>query len=82
MTANEALAAANEASKTHGRALRGANDFLRELLADGPVLADEGAEKAEGAGIKSRTLDRARMRLGVIAKKEDAFQGRWTWRLP
>ncbi len=81
MTANDAMAAANEAQRERGDQMRRAQELLRELLADGPVLASEGAEKAKAAGINKRTLDRARTRLGIIAEK-DGFQGPWMWRLP
>jgi putative DNA primase/helicase len=82
VTAQEALAAANEAAKKHSDAMKEAKDFLLDLLAGGPVPAEEGKEKAEAAGISDRTLARARKRLGVIAEKDIVFQGRWMWRLP
>jgi putative DNA primase/helicase len=81
MTANEALAAANEAAKTRGDAMREAKQFLRDLLEEGPVAAADAAEKAAAEGINSKTLNRARKTLGVIAEK-DGFQGPWKWRLP
>jgi putative DNA primase/helicase len=59
-----------------------AEEFLRDLIGNGPVPAEEGEEKAEAAGITKRTLARARKKVGVIAKKDNVFQGRWTWRLP
>ncbi len=81
LTANEAMAAADDAMRDRGQAMQEAKAFLYELLADGPVLASEGAEKAKAAGINEKTLSRARVRLGVKAEK-DGFQGPWTWRLP
>jgi putative DNA primase/helicase len=53
--------------------------FLRDLLADGPVPAKQGKTEADEAGIASRTLDRARKTLGVVAKRSD---GTWSWSLP
>jgi hypothetical protein len=82
MSANEALSAANGATGEQRDQMRKAKGFLVDLLAAGPVPAEEGKEKAEAAGISERTLDRARQSLGVIAKKDNVFQGRWTWRLP
>jgi len=81
ITANEALAAASEAAKERGGAMREATQFLRDLIEDGPVLATEATEKAKAKGFSEKTLERARKRLGVVAEK-DGFQGRWAWRLP
>jgi hypothetical protein len=80
MTANEALAAASAALKDGG-AVERAKDFLRGLLASGPVDANEGEEAAKAHGISARTLDRARSALGVKANK-DGYQGAWCWKLP
>jgi putative DNA primase/helicase len=82
LTANEALAVANEAAKTRGDSMRQAKQFLRDLLEEGPVAATDAVEKAEAEGINNKTLQRARKTLGVIAEKDKAFQGRWMWRLP
>ena len=81
MTANEAMAAADEAMRDRSEAMRHAKEWLRELLAGGPVTAAEAKDKAEAEGISDRTLARARKRLGVVAEK-DGYQGPWTWRLP
>jgi len=51
-------------------ALSEAQEFLKEILADGPVLAKDAQEEARGAGIAERTLKRARSALGVVAKRE------------
>jgi hypothetical protein len=53
--------------------------FLRDVLADGPVLAKELLRDAADAGIAERTLKRAKARLGVTSQK---VGDRWTWRLP
>jgi hypothetical protein len=58
-----------------------AKDFLRELLADGPVEADEANQQAREAGISERTLDRAKKTLGVKVDKS-GFRGPWLWSLP
>jgi len=58
-----------------------AKDFLRELLAQGPVPANEVHATARQAGISEMTLRRAKNEIGVVAKK-DGFQGQWLWGLP
>ena len=63
---------------------RGARDeavgFLREALDDGPRPCREVQREARGAGISERTLDRAKIALGVKSGKEGS--GPWLWRLP
>lgn len=56
-----------------------AEEFLRELLARGPVPARAAERAAEEAGISGRTLARARRSLGVAARK---LPTHWEWRLP
>jgi hypothetical protein len=67
-------------------ALSEAQEFLREILAAGGVLAREAQDEARNAGISERTLKRARSSLGVVAERkgEPGQQGggRWYWRLP
>jgi putative DNA primase/helicase len=79
ITADQALAAADGNSEQHS-AQREAEDFLRENLS-APATAKEMEEHARAVGISSRTLARARKRLGVIAEKGGMDKG-WTWRLP
>jgi putative DNA primase/helicase len=63
-----------------------AADFLRDLLARGPVSAADGEEEATKAGFSERTLNRARRLVGVIAEREEVpgkgRVGRWWLRLP
>jgi hypothetical protein len=73
-SADQAIAANNAALKG-GSALEDAKEFLRELLADGPVNAKEGDRAAKANGIAERTLYRARKDLGVTAKHDDSFEG-------
>lgn len=57
-------------------------DFLRELLADGPVPAKKVKAAARDAGIADRTLDRAKKRTGVEAKRHGfGAEGVWYWAL-
>ena len=57
-----------------------AKDFLRDLLADGPVDAKEGEEAAAANGISAASLRRARKELGVMSAKA-GFKGGWQWAL-
>jgi hypothetical protein len=63
-----------------------AQDFLREVLAAGPVPAAEVQAEAKDAGISTRTLDRARRAIGVESKREGEpgkrGGGTWRWSLP
>ena len=64
-------------------ALAEAEDFLREVLSDGPVEANAVLKDARGAGISEKTLRRAKERLGVEAIRSGfGSGGRWCWRLP
>lgn len=58
-----------------------ASDFLREILAPGPVAASEVLRRAEERGIATRTIDRAKRELGVLVRKVGMLEG-WTWELP
>jgi hypothetical protein len=59
-------------------ALQEAVNFLRQLLATGPVLASTGIREATRAGIAPRTLTRARQELGVVAGQLGTG---WVWRM-
>lgn len=60
---------------------QGAEAFLVDLLAGGPVAAKEALAEAKQADIAARTLDRARKRLGVISRKvgQPGEKGEWRW---
>jgi AAA domain-containing protein/bifunctional DNA primase/polymerase-like protein len=77
-TANEAIAMA---AVRRGSALREAEEFLRDYLADGPMPANKVDAAAEENEITRRTLKRARKSLKIVATKS-AFDGGWTWSLP
>ncbi|MBK6767825.1 MAG: AAA family ATPase [Ardenticatenales bacterium] len=76
LTADELTTPPNPDVRT---AKREAADFVRELLADGPVAANDGYQAADDAGIAKRTLKRAHKELGVVATKSAAG---WSWSLP
>lgn len=56
-----------------------AKSFLAQMLADGPVLSNEIIAAAKQAGIAERTLRRARVKLGVKARKRRKPDPRWEW---
>lgn len=58
-----------------------AKDFLRDLLTDGAVSANEVKKHAKAAGIADRTLFRAKTDLAVKVEKT-GFRDGWTWALP
>jgi hypothetical protein len=75
-TADQVLAANNSALKSEiGKAI----DYLNDILANGDISAKEGADGAKANGISDRTLDRARAKLGVVAKHDETFKGGWYW---
>ena len=78
-TADQAIAANNSALR-HGSARDEAKEFLRDILANGPIEAEEGDRAAKAKGISKRTLDRAKKDLGIKADK-DGFDGPWKWHL-
>jgi hypothetical protein len=70
----------------HADARGEAVEFLNDVLADGPVAASQVKDEAEDAGIKERTLARAKKALGVISYREgetgERGKGQWLWKLP
>ncbi|RFU46783.1 AAA family ATPase [Paraburkholderia sp. DHOC27] len=57
-----------------------AKDFLRSLLADGPVPVKMIQADARGAGLAWRTIERAKRELGADARKPSGSSG-WWWAL-
>jgi len=55
-------------------------EWLRDLLADGPVAQGTIRSEAESAGLSWATVRRAKDALGVVAKKS-TYHGGWEWRL-
>ncbi len=82
ITANEALAAEiSGAAETRAPALAEAEAFLTSVLSRGAQCAKDVQRQAEEAGIASKTLRRAREKLGVRVRTE-GFQGPSVWELP
>lgn len=84
LTAAQLLAPDADASERPAQ--REAEDFLRQVLADGPRPAKDTTKEAEEAGIARRTLWRAKTALDVVADREGEAgkrgAGKWVWRLP
>jgi AAA domain len=60
-----------------------AAEWLRELLADGPMPQRDVAEAAKANGISEATLRRAKAKAGIESRKQgNGRDARWTWRLP
>ncbi|MGP8162774.1 MAG: AAA family ATPase [Acidimicrobiales bacterium] len=78
VTANEL--ASGPVSAEERSELDEAVEFLREVLAAGPVEANVVKRQAHAADIAERTMRRAKERLRVKARK--AGSGPWTWHLP
>jgi putative DNA primase/helicase len=80
--AHDLLATAEAASDPEEKsALADAVNFLRDLLADGPMPARRVRADGDGAGHTWRTMHRAADKLNVDRRKEGMKEG-WTWRLP
>jgi len=77
-TAQEAMAPQETGDERSD--LDDAKDFLRELLAQGPLRSKQIQKDAEGAGYAWRTIQRAKKALEVTAYK-DGMKGGWLWRL-
>jgi len=73
VTADDVLASDERRS-----ALEDAKDFLREILADGPVLKTDIEKEWNGS---DRTLRRAKTVLKVASNRQ-GFKGPWAWSIP
>ena len=84
-TADEILAANENASERPAQTE--AEDFLRDILKDGPRPARDVESEAKEAGISWRTVNRAKKTLGIVAERKaesgDGLgrSGRWYWSL-
>jgi hypothetical protein len=78
ISAEEALTSNEGAGHTEREA---ATDWLRGVLADGPLSASEIKKHATEAGITWATVRRAQTDLGIKPTKT-RFDGGWKWALP
>ncbi len=77
--ARDLLATADATSDTDERdAVENAKQFLRDLLAGGPVSAKQVDADIRGAGYAPRTINRAKKLVGAISYKEGKT---WFWRI-
>ena len=81
MTANGVLAAQTGGDRGGRTERDDASDWLRDLLATGPVLCKDVEREARDAGHALGTLRRAKAHLGVVSKKR-SFNGPHEWHLP
>lgn len=85
-TARDILDAVEAHDADERSELDDAADFLRGLLADGPVAAKQVYAEADQAGYRRATIRRAQKALGIAAVKEGGRFGekeqRWVWKLP
>ncbi len=82
-TADEVLAAIQTVGGNDSPKQSEAEKFLREVLSDGPLSAKEVRRQGNEAGISWRTIERAKKKLHVTARRtgfgKDAF---YEWSLP
>jgi AAA domain len=81
VTADEALAPRERATRAGPPTRDAAARWLAEMLANGPSPVTELRAEAEAAGFSWATVRRAHDALGVTTEKT-AFDGGWAWRLP
>ena len=55
--------------------------YLKDLLSDGPLSANEVWEAMSANGYKEATVNRAKKTIGVVTIKEPGKGGQWTWQL-
>lgn len=69
-----------EPERTEGGRLRDAEDFLKALLAEGPMAAKDVLREAEASGFSEKTIRRAKKNLGIVDTREGyGAAGRFLW---
>jgi len=73
----------DQKTRGEGRKIAQAEQFLYQVLREGPVAAREVYDYAEQDGIKKSTLDRAKQGMGIKSDKQGfGPDGEWYWSLP
>jgi hypothetical protein len=80
-TARELLGAAEATDGEDGDSVTEAMDWLRDVLAEGPVEPQAIKSRAKAAAHSWATVQRAKKRLGIKSRKQGMKDG-WTWELP
>lgn len=80
MNADEGMRASG-GSEEQAPARSMAEEWLSELLQQGPMRSDEVKAQAVAAGMAWRTVRRAQESLGITPRKA-GFDGGWVWTLP
>lgn len=83
ISADDALGRPEEADHENTLA-DAAEEWLREVLACGPVKSDDVKQHAKDAGYSWSTIRRAQAAIGIKPKRTGGAgaEGRWTWSLP
>lgn len=79
MTAEEALSFFTPKTGRPSEKSDAAIGFIRDLLRDGKLAANECEAKLREAGFKKSTIKKAKRNAGVVSEKEGFV---WYWRLP
>ena len=79
MSADQVLAAQGQDGAAPAR--DEAEDFLRDMLASGPVATKDLQSEANAAGLSWATIRRAKGQIGATAAKT-GIDGGWMWQLP
>jgi len=82
-TAREILGDVEHDETDESSELKDAEQFLRDLLSDGPMPSKAVKADADGAGYSWATIRRAQRTIGVQCVKEKGSKtSAWVWRLP
>jgi putative DNA primase/helicase len=81
-TARDLLAEAETAGEDTADERKDAVRWLHDLLASGPLAADEVQRLAEHDGLKWRTVQRAKVKAGAVSERDGFGPGaKYVWRL-
>jgi putative DNA primase/helicase len=81
-TARELLGAADVNEDDDGSEGHDAADFLVTMLTGGPVHVKQLQSAARDSGFVWRTIERAKKKAGIKAKRTEGKDGHWVWYLP